>query len=279
VTTTWPTTRDEMIACQLELARRAAAAEMWRPEQPGRLRVAAVFCAFATGRPGPGAAGDPAWAAAVLWAANAPGGAAGAPPVPGGEGAQLLPRGSAPRFPGGSGVLAEAVAAGTAGAPYEAGLLGLRAGPLMEAAVRLLEAGMPAPGAPDARLADVLLVDATGLDHPRGAGLALHLGAVLGLPSVGVTDRVLVAEVEDPAAIAGSVAPLLLEGRLVGWALRARARANPVLVHAAWRTDPETALAIVRGLVTTAVRTPEPLRLARHAARVARAWAEGRLAP
>jgi deoxyribonuclease V len=57
----------------------------------------------------------------------------------------------------------------------------------MEAAVRLAIAdGVVVSARPD-----VLLVDATGLDHPRGAGLALHLGANLGVPSVGVTNRVL----------------------------------------------------------------------------------------
>ena len=41
---------------------------------------------------------------------------------------------------------------------------------------------------------EVLLVNATGRDHPRRAGLAFHLGAVLGLPTVGVTTRPLVAQ-------------------------------------------------------------------------------------
>ncbi len=52
-----------------------------------------------------------------------------------------------------------------AGAPYLPGLLAAREGELLESAVRAL------PGLPD-----VLLVNATGRDHPRRAGLALHLG-------------------------------------------------------------------------------------------------------
>ncbi len=253
--------------CQVELAREAAATEMWRPAEPGRLTVAAVFCAFPTGHAGPGAAGDPAWAAAVLWAGE--------------EGASAdAMTGARTRRPAGR-LLAEAVISGAAGARYEAGLLGLRAGPLLERAVRALVpdqssdadgTGVHAGAVPDP---DFVLVDATGLDHPRGAGLALHLGALLGLPSVGVTNRVLVAEAQTPDAVPGAVAPLLLDGRLVGYVLRARARANPLLIHAGWRTDPATALAVVRPLVG-AQRTPEPLRLARHAARVARARAEGR---
>src|SRR5687768_15344591 len=57
---------------------------------------------------------------------------------------------------------------GKAAAPYVPGLLAARIGGVLEKAVRGLAV---AP--------DVLLVDATGSDHPRRAGLAIHLGAVL----------------------------------------------------------------------------------------------------
>jgi hypothetical protein len=52
--------------------------------------------------------------------------------------------------------------------------------------------------------------------------------------------------------------------------LRTRAGARQIVVHPAWRTDLETALAVVRRSVLGA-RTPEPLRRARRAARLARA--------
>jgi hypothetical protein len=58
-----------------------------------------------------------------------------------------------------------AIVRGAAGAPYVPGLLALRAGRLLEAALRALR-----------QRPEVVLVDATGRDHPRGAGLALHLG-------------------------------------------------------------------------------------------------------
>ena len=50
-------------------------------------------------------------------------------------------------------------------APYAPGHLALQRGPLLEAAIRKLE---PTP--------EILLVNATGRDHPRRAGLALHWG-------------------------------------------------------------------------------------------------------
>jgi len=151
-----------------------------------------------------------------------------------------------------------AIAEGRAGAGYEAGLLALREGRLLEAAVRRLP-----------RLPDVLLVNATGRDHPRRAGLALHLGAVLGVPTVGVTHRPLLAEGEWPGDETGARTPLTLEGVVVGAWLRARAGTRPLAVHAAWRTDPETAVAVVTASLRKK-RTPEPLRLARTVARIAR---------
>lgn len=147
---------------------------------------------------------------------------------------------------------------GRAGAPYEQGLLALREGALLETAVRAL------PERPD-----VLLVDATGSDHPRRAGLALHLGAVLGMPTVGVTHRPLIAEGEWPADERGARSPLLLGGELVGYWVRTKAGTRPLAAHAAWRTDSETAAEVV--LSASQARTPEPLRRARRRAREARA--------
>ena len=142
---------------------------------------------------------------------------------------------------------------------YESGLLALREGPLLEAAVR----GLPQPP-------DVLLVDATGRDHPRRAGLALQLGAVVGIPSVGLTDRPLLACGEDPEDERGAASSLSIDGEKVGYLLRTKRGTRPICVHAAWRTMPETALEIVLS-VTGTMRTPEPLRAARTGARTARA--------
>lgn len=159
----------------------------------------------------------------------------------------------------------DAVVRGTAAAPYVPGLLALREGRLLERAVRALR---EAP--------DVLLVNATGRDHPRRAGLALHLGAVLDLPTIGVTDRPLLAGAAEPGPERGDRAPLLLEGERVGAVVRTRRRARPLVVHAAWRTGPDAAVRIVLS-VCSGARTPEPLRAARRLARVARAVDEGRL--
>jgi deoxyribonuclease V len=159
--------------------------------------------------------------------------------------------------------VAEAVVAGKAGAPYEPGLLALRDGALLAAAVRALEAEP-----------DVLLVDATGRDHPRGAGLALHLGAVLGLPTVGVTAPSAPGRRRLAARRARSASPLELDGRHVGAWVRTRDAARPLAAHAGWRTDTDVAVEVVLA-ASRGHRTPEAMRRARRLARVARAETAG----
>ena len=154
--------------------------------------------------------------------------------------------------------VARHVTADVAGAPYESGLLSLRMGAVLEKVMR----GLP-------ERPDVLLVDATGRDHPRRAGLALHLGAVLDLPTVGLTHRPLLAVGESPANHTGATSPLLIDGEVVGFWLRTRAGVRPLAVHAGWRVDAVTAVDVVRRCSFTR-RTPEPLREARRVARTAR---------
>jgi deoxyribonuclease V len=225
----WPETREVLEELQRTLATRRGSELAWRPRPRESLRVGAVFAAAPRGLVGTGAAGDPAWAAAVVF------------------------------FEGR--VVESAVAHGQFDAPYAPGLLALREGRLLEQTVRLL-----------GRLPEVLIVNATGSDHPRRAGLAVHLGAVCRLPTVGVTDRPLAATGPDPGPDRGAFAELVLEGELVGYRLRTHADARSVAVHDGWRVDPATALAVVLS-VTSHSRTPEPLREARRLARASRSAA------
>lgn len=226
----WPVDAASLRAEQEQLA--VASPPPWRlPDDLAGLAVGGCFVAFRRGEQGPGQAGDRCWVGAVV--------------VRGGT------------------LEAQAVVPAVAGAPYEPGLLALREGPGLSAA---LEALTVRP--------EVVLVDATGRDHPRRAGLALHLGAVLDVATVGVTHRPLGAEGGWPGPEPGASAPLLLDGEVVGAWLRTRRGARPVAVHAGWRTDVQTAVSVTRAVAGRA-RTPEPLRLARVVARVARSRAAG----
>jgi deoxyribonuclease V len=220
----WPTTAAELLRVQEELAR--ARPEPWRLAAAVD-RVAACFVCFERGRSGPGHAGDQGWAAACFVA-----------PL-----REPLVR----------------VVHGSSGAPYAPGLLALREGPVLEAAVRAL------PVAPD-----LLVVNATGRDHPRRAGLALHLGARLAVPSIGVTNRPLAAVGEPPGAGRSATSPLRIGDDVVAFWVRTRRGTRAVVAHAAWRTDPQQAVELLLQL-TPRWRTPLPLRLARQAARLSRA--------
>ena len=216
---------EELKALQVELA--AQRPEPWRPGADRPLAAGCIVC-FRRGGRGRGRVGEPGWAAAAL-------------------------------MRGKRGLQATAVVEGEAGWHYEPGLLALREGPLLEAAIRAL------PERPE-----VLIVNASGRDHPRGAGLALHLGAVLELPSLGITDRPLLADGRQPEPERGSTSPLLLGGHEVARRLRTRTNARPVVVHPGWRTDLDAAVTVT-ARCTRRARTPEPLRRARKAARDARA--------
>ncbi len=223
----WPISFDQLISEQEILG--ATEPEQWGPPREP-YSVGGCFVCFPRGHPGKGARGDEAWAAASLIRSD-------------------------------RNVVTVAEAA-SAGACYEAGLLALREGSLLESVVRKL----PCPP-------DVLLINATGRDHPRRAGLAFHLGALLELPTVGVTHRPLLADGEWPELVRGAHSQLLLAGERVGYWLCTRSNTRPLAVHAAWRTDPDIALAVVLAASSGTARTVEPIRLARRVAREARAAA------
>jgi deoxyribonuclease V len=220
----WPGSARELMDAQRVLA--TAQPPPWQPPSTAPV-VGACVVRFPRGQAGRGARGDRGWAAAAALRAGR--------------------------------VVAEAIVTGEAGGPYVPGLLALREGALLEAAVREL-----------AVIPDVVLVDATGRDHPRRAGLALHLGAVVRLASVGVTHRPLLADGACPDDVRGATAPLVLDGERVAVWLRTRPGARPLAVHAGWRTSVDVAVEVVLGTVG-AYRTPEPLRHARQLARSARA--------
>jgi deoxyribonuclease V len=143
--------------------------------------------------------------------------------------------------------------------PYVPGLFFFREGPALIGAARL-------PG----ESPDLLLVDGHGLAHPRRAGIATHVGLLLGVPTVGVADRPLAGRAAEPGPGRGSAAPVLDGGEVTGLAVRTRAGARPVLVSPGYATDLETSLGVV--LATTAgYRLPEPLRVAHRISREARA--------
>jgi deoxyribonuclease V len=134
--------------------------------------------------------------------------------------------------------------------PYVPGLLSFREGPPLLKVFGKLR-----------RRPDVVLFDGQGIAHPRGFGLASHMGLILDVASVGCAKTRLVGEHRDVGKRAGACTELVFEGQAVGAVVRTRVRVKPIYVSPGHRVGlnqaVEIALACCRGY-----RIPEPLRRA-----------------
>lgn len=150
--------------------------------------------------------------------------------------------------------LARATHSATARFPYVPGFLGFREVPALVAAWDWL-----------AVKPDLLLVDGHGIAHPRGVGVASHLGLVLDWPTAGVAKSRLVGEDPPLPDLPGAQAPLLWKGRQIGVVLRTRRGANPLYISVGHRVSLARAVAAVLGS-TEGRRLPAATRAAHAAA-------------
>jgi len=134
--------------------------------------------------------------------------------------------------------------------PYIPGYLTFREGPALVGALRALK-GLP----------DLILVDGQGIAHPKGIGIASHLGVLLEIPSIGCAKSRLVGEFSEPGPSKGNWTPLRYDGKVVGAVLRTREHVRPVFVSPGHRIDLKTSIEIVLDC-TGRYRIPEPLRKA-----------------
>ena len=134
--------------------------------------------------------------------------------------------------------------------PYVPGLLSFRELPLVLTAWDRLR-----------QKPDLVLVDGHGIAHPRGLGIASHLGLAIDRPTIGCAKSILVGRHEPLAPARGSMAPLVHHGETVGYAVRTKDKVNPVFVSCGHRVSQETA---VRWVLECArgYRLPEPTRQA-----------------
>ncbi|MFE5624747.1 endonuclease V [Streptomyces virginiae] len=146
-------------------------------------------------------------------------------------------------------VVQEATAVGHVSFPYVPGLLAFRELPTVLAA---LDALTVEPG--------LVVCDGYGVAHPRGFGLACHLGVVTGLPSIGVAKNPFTFTHEEPGTRRGDTAPLLAgDGAEVGRALRTQDRTKPVYVSVGHRVSLDNACAHALAL-SPRFRIPETTR-------------------
>ncbi len=152
------------------------------------------------------------------------------------------------RLPDGA-VVETAMASARPRFPYVPGYLSFREGPLLLEAFGRLR-----------RRPDLCVFDGQGIAHPRGFGLASHMGVLLDLPSIGCAKSRLVGEHDEPGPRRGDWAPLRLGGRTVGRVLRTRDGVKPIYVSPGHRIGLARAVRWV--LAVSRLRVPEPIRLA-----------------
>lgn len=134
--------------------------------------------------------------------------------------------------------------------PYVPGLLSFREAPAILDAFERLRTRP-----------DLLLCDGQGIAHPRGLGLASHLGLLLDLPTIGCAKSRLVGEHAAPGRRRGDRMPLSLDGRQVGWVLTTRERTRPLYVSPGHRMSLRAAAEWVVAC-GAGYRLPEPTRRA-----------------
>ena len=108
---------------------------------------------------------------------------------------------------------------------------------------------------------DVLLVDGQGIAHPRGLGLASHLGLVSEVATIGVAKSRLVGQGPEPAAGGRGRQSFNLSGKLVGLILRTRKDTKPLYLSPGYRITLEESREITLGCAAR-YRIPLPLRRA-----------------
>ncbi len=100
-----------------------------------------------------------------------------------------------------------------------------------------------------------------GIAHPRGIGLASHLGLWLGIPTIGCAKSRLFGDHDEAGPARGDWTPLTSEGRTLGAVVRTRDRIKPVYVSAGHLCDLPGAIRVVLDNAPK-YRLPIPARLA-----------------
>lgn len=135
--------------------------------------------------------------------------------------------------------------------PYIPGLLTFREGPVVLKALSVLK-----------RDPDLMIFDGQGIAHPRGLGLASHIGVLLGIPSIGCAKSRLVGKYRTLGPLKGMRTDLVLgDGRVIGTVLRTRDNVRPIFVSPGHLVDVSSAARIVLKCCRR-YRLPEPTRIA-----------------
>jgi len=147
-------------------------------------------------------------------------------------------------------IVEEATAYSKVSFPYIPGLLSFRESPVLLKAFEKL-----------ANIPDLAIIDGQGIAHPRGLGIASHIGLILNIPTIGCAKNVLVGKYEPPGIEFGESSPILYKNKNVGVALRTKKNVSPVFVSPGHKIDIESSMKVVLD-TCDGYRLPEPIRQA-----------------
>jgi deoxyribonuclease V len=110
---------------------------------------------------------------------------------------------------------------------------------------------------------DLIFVDGMGIAHPRGIGIASHLGLWLQIPTIGVGKKKLVGEydIEALSNEFGAHVPLMYQKKIIGEVIRTRNKVKPLFISSGYMISLETSMAYVLSCCR-GYRLPEPIRYA-----------------
>ncbi len=151
-------------------------------------------------------------------------------------------------------IIEQASSSGVADFPYIPGLLTFREGPI------LLEAFRKLTYSPD-----IIIFAGQGIAHPRGIGLASHMGLFLDAPSIGCGKTRLVGSYDEPGNDVGDYSPLFFKAKITGAVLRTKKNVKPVFISPGHKIGCEKAIAVALASCR-GYRLPEPTRRAHLAA-------------
>jgi deoxyribonuclease V len=137
--------------------------------------------------------------------------------------------------------------------PYIPGYLSFREAPVL---LKLIENYR--------QLADVFIFDGHGIAHPRGFGVASHLGVLTDKPSIGCAKKKLIGDYKPPDLKKGSHEDLIYKDNIVGQVLRTKDNVKPVFVSVGHRAELDEATEFILSCAHK-YRLPEPTRLAHNA--------------
>lgn len=145
-------------------------------------------------------------------------------------------------------VVEQAIAVTEVSFPYVPGFLTFREAPALLMAFAQIQ---QAP--------DLILFDGQGVAHPRGLGIATHLGLLLDRPAIGCAKSVLVGRYEQPLPTAGSRSDLIYRGKTIGAVVRTRDQVKPLFISPGFKITLEEAIHWVLQ-TCCGFRLPEPIR-------------------